>query len=85
MAAANISALVAGDAAAFEQLCAMLMSSQNEQRSQVRNVGRGAIVQPPGRGAHFSSAAAGSRQVPAPRCTCTAVALWWAARQGGCW
>jgi hypothetical protein len=34
--AAEFSALVAGDANAFEQLCAMLMSSQNEQRSQVR-------------------------------------------------
>lgn len=33
--AANIAALAAGDAGAFEQLCAALMSSQNEQRSQV--------------------------------------------------
>ena len=33
---AALQALVAGDAAAFEQLCSMLMSSQNEQRSQVR-------------------------------------------------
>lgn len=31
-----LQAIVGGDAAAFEQLCAMLMSSQNEQRSQVR-------------------------------------------------
>lgn len=36
----GIDALVAGDAAAFEQLCAMLMSSQNEQRSQVGGMGR---------------------------------------------
>jgi hypothetical protein len=34
-ASAGVDALVAGDAAAFEQLCAMLMSSENEQRSQV--------------------------------------------------
>ena len=34
--AAEFNALVAGDANAFEQLCAVLMSSQNEQRSQVR-------------------------------------------------
>ncbi|KAL4855412.1 Importin-5 [Chlorella vulgaris] len=33
-ASAGVDALVAGDAAAFEQLCAMLMSSENEQRSQ---------------------------------------------------
>lgn len=32
---AGLEALVAGDAGAFEQLCALLMSSQNEQRSQV--------------------------------------------------
>jgi hypothetical protein len=32
----GLDALVAGDQAAFEQLCAMLMSSQNEQRAQVR-------------------------------------------------
>lgn len=31
-----LQAIVGGDAGAFEQLCAMLMSSQNEQRSQVR-------------------------------------------------
>ncbi|PSC74524.1 ARM repeat-containing [Micractinium conductrix] len=35
---ADVSALVGGDAAAFEQLCAMLMSSQNEQRSQAEAV-----------------------------------------------
>ena len=37
---ANVQALVAGDAAAFEQLCAMLMSSQNEQRAPVSPRGR---------------------------------------------
>ncbi|KAL4452685.1 hypothetical protein ABPG75_008347 [Micractinium tetrahymenae] len=36
--AANIAALAAGDAGAFEQLCAALMSSQNEQRSQAEAV-----------------------------------------------
>ncbi|KAI7835878.1 hypothetical protein COHA_010225 [Chlorella ohadii] len=35
---AALQAIVAGDAAAFEQLCAMLMSSQNEQRSQAEAV-----------------------------------------------
>ena len=33
--AADISPLLAGDANAFEQLCSLLMSSQNKQRSQV--------------------------------------------------
>lgn len=42
---AALQAIVAGDAAAFEQLCAMLMSSQNEQRSQVgRGCGHGAAL-----------------------------------------
>lgn len=36
--AAEFNALVAGDANAFEQLCAVLMSSQNEQRSQAEAV-----------------------------------------------
>lgn len=40
--AANIAALAAGDAGAFEQLCAALMSSQNEQRSQVGSITSGA-------------------------------------------
>lgn len=35
---AGLEALVAGDAGAFEQLCALLMSSQNEQRSQAEAV-----------------------------------------------
>jgi hypothetical protein len=35
---AALQAIVSGDAAAFEQLCAMLMSSQNEQRSQAEAV-----------------------------------------------
>lgn len=55
----DVSALIGGDANAFEQLCTLLMSSQNEQRSQVR-LASGAV-----RGAQPGAAAANRRRVAA--------------------